>query len=324
MPLPRAQLQLHHGQRAAAGAGQRGGPAAYAFAGSHAWPAHCIRAHCLAQPVDCRLLLNFPLHLLLPTLQNVHRVSLKKLPYTVVTEEEDAAAAEQQPGAADGPADQQQRQDSDAEGGSGSEGEDDAEEGEDAAEQQRQQGGDPDLQSPGGSGSDDDGSGSEGEQETQDEEDPAAALDAFSAGTAAAVEAFAVAVESDPGAFLQPAPELASLAKSAAKALYDYQAAVDSSAAAAGTAAAAAGPGALPELYIEGFDAEQIWLQMELAAAPALKRARKLLRKVGQEPQLLTPETEEAIDGGCCCPGLGGCWAAGQVLGGVTWGSMLG
>ncbi|PRW59087.1 U3 small nucleolar ribonucleo MPP10-like isoform X1 [Chlorella sorokiniana] len=228
--------------------------------------------------------------------ENVHRVSLKKLPYTVVEDADDAEAAEQQPGAADGPADQQQQQEEgseDEEGGSGSEDDDNA------AEQQP--GGEPDPQPPAVSESDDDGSGSEEEDGEDAEEDTAAALDAFSDGTAAAVEAFAAAVESDPGAFLQPAPELASLAKSAAKALYDYQAAVDSSAAAAGgagaaAAAAAAGPGALPELYIDGFDAEQIWLQLELAAAPALKRARKLLRKVGQEPQLLTPETEEAID----------------------------
>ena len=36
---------------------------------------------------------------------------------------------------------------------------------------------------------------------------------------------------------------------------------------------------------------------MELAAGPALRRARKLLRKVGQEPRLLDPEMEEALDG---------------------------
>ncbi len=261
------------------------------------------------------------------TLQDVHRVSLKKLPYKVVEEADEGAEQQQgqQPGAADAPADPQQQEGgadddegSDEEGGSEENAEE--EQDEDAAEQQQQQGGEPDPQLPVGSDSDGDGSGSEEDssEEEDDEEDAAAELDAFEAGTAAAVEAFADAVESDPGAFLQPAPELASLAKSAAKALYDYQAAVDSSAAAAGSkaAAAAAGPGALPELYIEGFDAEQIWLQLELAAAPALKRARKLLRKVGQEPQLLTPETEEALDGG-----WGGSWGA-KVAGGEAgrWG----
>jgi hypothetical protein len=34
-----------------------------------------------------------------------------------------------------------------------------------------------------------------------------------------------------------------------------------------------------------------------MAAEPALKRVKKLLRKVGEEPRLLDPETEEALDG---------------------------
>ena len=93
----------------------------------------------------------------------------------------------------------------------------------------------------------------------------------------------------------------------AGRRIYDFRRA------ASGAAPAAAGPGALPELYIEGFDAEQIWLQLELAAGPALKRARKLLRKVGQEPQLLTPETEEALDGGC--------WEGGAVWVFEQWGA---
>ena len=59
----------------------------------------------------------------------------------------------------------------------------------------------------------------------------------------------------------------------------------------------------------DGFDAEQIWLQLELAAGPALKRARKLLKKAGEEPLLLTPETEEAIDGGLTWAG----WQAGWL-----------
>ena len=39
-------------------------------------------------------------------------------------------------------------------------------------------------------------------------------------------------------------------------------------------------------------------LQLEMAAEPALRRVKKLLRKVGEEPRLLDPETEEALDGG--------------------------
>ncbi len=40
-----------------------------------------------------------------------------------------------------------------------------------------------------------------------------------------------------------------------------------------------------------------VTLQLEMAAGPALRRARKLLRKVGQEPRLLDPDMEEALDG---------------------------
>ena len=260
---------------------------AHATASPRASPAVCLKS-----PVATRL-------------QNVHRVSLKKLPYTVL-EQADAAEQQdqqgQQPGAGDGPAGQQQQQQDGSEGeegdGSDEEGSSGSEADDDAAGQEQQ---DADPPAAGAGAADDPdpqqqpaGSGSEGGSE--DEEEGGSPLDAFPAGTAAAVEAFAAAVEADPAALLQPVPELAALAKSAAKALYDYQAALDSSSAAA---PGPAGPAVLPELYIEGFDAEQIWLQLELAAAPALKRARKLLRKVGEQPQLLTPETEEAIDGGC-------------------------
>jgi hypothetical protein len=51
------------------------------------------------------------------------------------------------------------------------------------------------------------------------------------------------------------------------------------------------------ELYVEGFDAEQIWLQLEAQSGGALKRARRLLKKAGEEPQLMLPEMEEALDG---------------------------
>jgi U3 small nucleolar RNA-associated protein MPP10 len=195
----------------------------------------------------------------------VHRVSLKKLPFTILS----------QPGE-----EQQEAGSDDEEQEAGSSGEDEDEE------------------QPSGSGS----SGSEGGDKEGDEgEEEAAPLDAFPSSTAAAVEAFAAAVEADPAAFLQPTAELAGLAKAAAKALYDYQATCQGGASSSGGSAVA-----LPELYIDGFDAEQIWLQLELAAGPALKRARKLLKKAGEEPMLLTPKTEDAIDGGLTLGRLGG------------------
>lgn len=255
-----------------------------------------------------------------PPAQNVHRVSLKKLPYTVVRLPGQAAgeAAAGGPIAqVDGPADAGQQQAQQGQEGSGdddgSEGGSDDEEGssgseEEAEEQPQRRPGRRAANGTGGGGSeseeDDDKAaaaaeaaaqaGSEDDDDEEGEEE--AALDAFPAATGAAVEAFAAAVEADPAAFLQPSAQLAALAKSATKALYDYQAVVDAEAGGSGKRGAAASQ--LPELYVEGFDAEQIWLQLELGAAPALRRARKLLKKVGQQPRLMTEETEEAIDGG--------------------------
>ena len=49
---------------------------------------------------------------------------------------------------------------------------------------------------------------------------------------------------------------------------------------------------------MDGFDAEQIWLQLDQATVPLLRRVRKLLRKAGSEPRLLLPNIEEDLEGG--------------------------
>ncbi len=54
----------------------------------------------------------------------------------------------------------------------------------------------------------------------------------------------------------------------------------------------------LQELYVDGFDVEQIWLQLETHSEGALKRARRLFKKAGDVPRLVLPEMEEALDGG--------------------------
>ncbi len=79
------------------------------------------------------------------------------------------------------------------------------------------------------------------------------------------------------------------------QALYDLAA---TEAAGAAAAKGSAGGSALQQLYVEGFDAEQIWLQLEMQSAEALKRARRLLKKAGEVPRLVLPEMEEALDGG--------------------------
>lgn len=53
----------------------------------------------------------------------------------------------------------------------------------------------------------------------------------------------------------------------------------------------------MPELHVDGFDAEQIWLQLDMASAQLVRRAKRLLKRAGTEPTLLTPETEEDLTG---------------------------
>ncbi|CAL8464926.1 g4461 [Coccomyxa elongata] len=118
-----------------------------------------------------------------------------------------------------------------------------------------------------------------------------AELDVFEEGTREAVDTFEAAV-AEPAAFLQPSAEISHLARRAAKALYDLAAA---EAAAASTGKGATGA-AGAQLYVEGFDAEQIWLQLEMQSEGALKRARRLFRKAGEVPRLVLPEMEEALD----------------------------
>ena len=60
---------------------------------------------------------------------------------------------------------------------------------------------------------------------------------------------------------------------------------------------APAGDAVLPELYVDGFDAEQIWGQLDAFSGPALKRLRKQVKRLGPDILLLDPETEEALEG---------------------------
>ncbi|KFM22946.1 U3 small nucleolar ribonucleoprotein MPP10 [Auxenochlorella protothecoides] len=123
--------------------------------------------------------------------------------------------------------------------------------------------------------------GSEGE-ESEGSEDRA--LDIFTPEQAAPLRALRVAAT--PTAFLQASGELAELARLAARALY----------AVAVSTSVQAPAGALPELYVDGFDPEQIWLQLDMLGALALKRVRRLLKKTREDFDLLTPDSAEALD----------------------------
>ena len=87
-----------------------------------------------------------------------------------------------------------------------------------------------------------------------------------------------------------------SLKHASLQALYSYT--TSSAAKAPADRPAAAGAlSTIPELHVDGFDAEQIWLQLDMASAQLVRRAKRLLKKAGSEPSLLTPETEEDLSG---------------------------
>lgn len=57
------------------------------------------------------------------------------------------------------------------------------------------------------------------------------------------------------------------------------------------------GSNGLSELYVDGFDSEQIWGQLDASTKPSLKRARKQIKKLEGGVNLLDDETESALDG---------------------------
>lgn len=81
-----------------------------------------------------------------------------------------------------------------------------------------------------------------------------------------------------------------SLSKDFAQALYDFS---SSQALPPSTAG-------LPELHVEGFEAEQIWGQLEASSGPTLKHLRRKFRKLGEDIALLDANTESALDGAPC------------------------
>ena len=84
------------------------------------------------------------------------------------------------------------------------------------------------------------------------------------------------------------------------QALYDYTHTEATAHLVGDRPVAAPALGSLTELHVDGFDAEQIWLQLDLASAQLVRRAKRLLKKAGNDPSLLTPDMEEDLTGQCC------------------------
>ncbi|KAF8071236.1 ceeh-2 [Scenedesmus sp. PABB004] len=160
------------------------------------------------------------------------------------------------------------------------------------------------------------------EEEEEQQQQAGGALDDFrqeDPDLAAAVEALSAAA-ADPLAFLQPNPGVAQATRAAAKALLAYTA--TRSAAARAQAAAQAGEGQAgeeeqepgeqqqqqqpggaeppPELHVgEGFDSEQVWLQLDLQLAPLRRRLRRLVGQLEAggrgAASIVSPEVEAGI-----------------------------
>eukprot|EP00271_Cylindrocystis_brebissonii_P007026 TRINITY_DN2010_c0_g1_i1.p1 TRINITY_DN2010_c0_g1~~TRINITY_DN2010_c0_g1_i1.p1 ORF type:complete len:700 (+),score=221.94 TRINITY_DN2010_c0_g1_i1:72-2102(+) len=80
--------------------------------------------------------------------------------------------------------------------------------------------------------------------------------------------------------FLRPSSALSDAARAAAKALFS-RAARNSAILAASSGEG--GGGHLSELYVEGFDPEQIWLQLELNLSPVLSRVARQVSKISKQ-----------------------------------------
>ena len=50
-------------------------------------------------------------------------------------------------------------------------------------------------------------------------------------------------------------------------------------------------------LYVDGFDAEQIWLQLESMVPPLRRRAQRLSKHISPDAKLLDTDTEQDLDG---------------------------
>lgn len=85
-----------------------------------------------------------------------------------------------------------------------------------------------------------------------------------------------------------------------AQALHDYSQIHGSSAGrgdGTGDAAHRDDLAAATALHVHGFDAEQIWGQLELQGGALLRRVRKLVSRAGQVPNLLTDTAAAQLDG---------------------------
>ncbi|KAK9841258.1 hypothetical protein WJX74_002726 [Apatococcus lobatus] len=123
-----------------------------------------------------------------------------------------------------------------------------------------------------------DGLQSDGEDEADVHGDAAPDMDCFPEDVASALYGL-LSAAADPLTFAAPSQDIGAASRSALEALDRF--------AGAGTER--------PQLLLEGFDAEQVWLQLDAQLKGAAQRGRRLLRKAGDVPHLLQPGMEDAL-----------------------------
>lgn len=97
-------------------------------------------------------------------------------------------------------------------------------------------------------------------------------------------------VSVDPDALLGPSPEIAEAAKLAVKEVIDYSLMENFKPATASNTMKAG-------IFVDGFDAEQIWLQLDAITTPALNHIKRVFKKNKDIERVVPEDVEEALDG---------------------------
>lgn len=102
-------------------------------------------------------------------------------------------------------------------------------------------------------------------------------------------------IHRDAGVLVRASPEVANMARSATALLLQYwnEARIPSSS----SEPSVRRKQSEEAIYVDGFDAEQIWLQLDMIAAPAIRKARKQLKRTRELDVLIPRDVEEALDG---------------------------
>lgn len=97
----------------------------------------------------------------------------------------------------------------------------------------------------------------------------------------------------DPAALAQPTPALTAVLRAATKALHDFTHQHRS-----GSVPLESPESQPAALHVDGFDAEQIWGQLDTSGAALLRRARKLMTRSREVEALLLPAAAARLQGG--------------------------